>query len=38
MKSNSKAKIEDLKMIGALFLVALTVMQGVRLLIIESLF
>ncbi len=38
MKSNRKAKIDDLKLIGALMLTALTVMHGVRLLIIVSLY
>jgi hypothetical protein len=36
MDSNRKFKQDNLKMMGALFLVALTVMQGVRFLIIES--
>jgi len=34
MKQNRKAKIEDLKLMGALFLTALSFMQGVRFLII----
>ena len=36
-KTNHKAKQEDLKMLGALMLTALTIMQGVRLMIIGSL-
>jgi len=38
MKTNRKANIDDLKMMGALFLVALAFMQGVRFIIIGSLF
>jgi len=38
MKNNRKARIEDAKMIGALFLTALAFTQGLRLLLIESIF
>jgi hypothetical protein len=37
-KLNRKAKIEDLKLTGALFLTALSIMQGVRVMIIGSIF
>jgi hypothetical protein len=35
-KTNHKAKIEDLKMLGALTVLALTFMHGIRILVIGS--
>jgi hypothetical protein len=37
-KTNHKAKLEDLKTFGALFIVALLVMHGVRLMIISTIY